>query len=71
MVAGSSLESTVALGFGLVTIPRKSGVCETSSTMAKMNGILTANTGTVRTRVIDVAADASAPCSFNSMLEAC
>lgn len=70
-ISGSSLNSAVAPGFGLVTMPRKRGVWETSSTMAKMNGMLTAKIGIVRTNVTEVAAEASAPSSFSSMLEAC
>lgn len=70
-ISGSSLNLAVAPGFGLVTIPRKRGVCETSSTMEKMNGMLTAKMGIVRTRVTEVAAEASAPSSFSSILDAC
>lgn len=70
-VSGSSLNSADAPGFGLVTVPRKRGVYETSSTTAKRNGLLTTKRGMVRTRMTEVAAEASAPSSFSSMLEAC
>lgn len=70
-ISGSSLNSAVAPGFGLVIVPRKRGVCDASSTTAKMNGMLTEKIGMVRTKVTEVAAEASAPSSFSSMLEVC